>query len=46
MNDVRNAISQIRGSLPEGIVEPQITRVDAEDEPIMVMSAQTSRHDP
>ncbi|MEO7366175.1 MAG: efflux RND transporter permease subunit [Sphingomicrobium sp.] len=41
VNDVRNAISQIRGSLPEGIVEPQITRVDAEDEPIMVMSAQT-----
>jgi multidrug efflux pump subunit AcrB len=42
VNDVRNAISQIRGSLPEGIVEPQITRVDAEDEPIMVMSAQTA----
>ncbi|WP_309662630.1 efflux RND transporter permease subunit [Sphingomonas sp.] len=42
VNDVRNAISQIRGSLPDGIVEPQITRVDAEDEPIMVMSAQTA----
>jgi multidrug efflux pump subunit AcrB len=42
VNDVRNAISQIRGSLPEGIVEPQITRVDAENEPIMVMSAQTA----
>ena len=42
VNDVRNAISQIRGNLPEGILEPQITRVDAEDEPIMVMSAQTS----
>ena len=42
VNDVRNAISQIRGNLPEGILEPQVTRVDAEDEPIMVMSAQTT----
>jgi len=42
VNDVRNAISQIRSNLPEGILEPQITRVDAEDEPIMVMSAQTT----
>ena len=42
VNDVRNAISQIRSNLPEGILEPQITRVDAEDQPIMVMSAQTT----
>src|SRR3954447_23912588 len=42
VNDVRNAVAQIRGNLPEGILEPQITRVDAEDEPIMVMSAQTT----
>jgi len=42
VNDVRNAISQIRSNLPDGILEPQITRVDAEDEPIMVMSAQTT----
>jgi len=26
-NDVREAISQIRGSLPNGILEPQVTRV-------------------
>ena len=39
VNDVRNAISQIRGNLPEGILEPQVTRVDAEDEPIMVVGA-------
>src|SRR4029079_15685589 len=37
-----NAVAQIRSNLPEGILEPQITRVDAEDEPIMVMSAQTT----
>ena len=42
VNDVRNAIAQIRSNLPEGILEPQIIRVDAEDEPIMVMSAQTT----
>src|SRR4029078_9125201 len=42
VNDVRNAIAQVRGNLPEGILEPQIIRVDAEDEPIMVMSAATT----
>ena len=39
VNDVRNAIAQIRGNLPEGILEPQVTRVDAEDQPIMVVGA-------
>src|SRR5437763_12932795 len=42
VNDVRNAVSQIRSNLPEGILEPQITRVDAAEEPIMVMSAETT----
>ena len=42
VNDVRNAVAQIRGNLPEGILEPQITRVDAEDEPITVIGAQTT----
>src|SRR6476620_2568845 len=42
VNDVRNAISQIRSDLPDGILEPQISRVDAEDDPIMVMSAETT----
>jgi multidrug efflux pump subunit AcrB len=42
VNDVRNAISQIRGTLPEGILEPQITRVDAENEPISYVGAQTT----
>ncbi len=27
VNDVRNAVSSIRGELPEGIIEPQVTRV-------------------
>src|SRR5207244_4071058 len=34
VNDVRNAISQIRGTLPEGRLEPQSTRSDAEGDPI------------
>jgi len=42
VNDVRNAIAQIRSNLPEGILEPQITRVDAEDEPITSIGAQTT----
>ncbi len=28
LNDVRNAVSQIRGDLPDGILEPQVTRVE------------------
>src|SRR6478672_5481063 len=42
VNDVRNAISQIRSNLPDGILEPQITRVDAEDQPIMFVGAETT----
>src|SRR3954468_2945289 len=42
VNDVRNAISQIRSNLPDGILEPQVTRVDAEDEPISYVGAQTT----
>ena len=42
VNDVRNAIAQIRGTLPDGILEPQVTRVDAENEPISYVGAQTT----
>src|SRR5207244_2810416 len=42
VNDVRNAVAQIRGTLPDGILEPQITRVDAENEPISYVGAQTT----
>src|SRR5690242_5451032 len=42
VNDVRNAISQIRGTLPDGILEPQVTRVDAENEPFSYVGAQTT----
>jgi multidrug efflux pump subunit AcrB len=42
VNDVRNAVSQIRGSLPEGILEPQISRVDIAGGPIMGVGVQTT----
>ena len=42
VNDVRNVVSQIRANLPDGILEPQITRVDAEDEPFTYVGAQTT----
>jgi multidrug efflux pump subunit AcrB len=42
VNDVRNVISQIRSNLPDGILEPQVQRVDAEDEPFSYVGAQTT----
>jgi len=42
VNDVRNAVAQIRSSLPEGILEPQITRVDIAGGPIMGVGVQTT----
>jgi multidrug efflux pump subunit AcrB len=42
VNDVRNAIAQIRGNLPEGILEPQVTRVDISGDPILYVGAKTS----
>jgi len=42
VNDVRNVISQIRSNLPDGILEPRVTRVDAEDEPFTYVGAQTT----
>src|SRR3954451_10773008 len=42
VNDVRNAVAQIRGTLPEGILEPQVTRIDADGEPISYVGAQTT----
>ena len=42
VNDVRNVISQIRGDLPDGILEPQITRFEIAGEPIIFAAAETS----
>jgi multidrug efflux pump subunit AcrB len=42
VNEVRNAVAQIRSSLPEGILEPQITRIDIAGGPIMGIGVQTT----
>ena len=42
VNDVRNAISQIRSNLPDGILEPQVTRVDFAGDPIIYAGASTT----
>ena len=42
VNDVRSAIDQIRGDLPQGILQPNVERVNAENEPITVVGAQTT----
>ena len=39
VNDVRDAIAQIRGDLPEGILEPQVFRANTTDEDIASYSA-------
>ena len=34
VNDVKNAIDQVRGELPDGILEPQITKAQTSSDPI------------
>lgn len=34
VNEVKNAVDQIRGSLPDGILEPQVSKIDAVGGPI------------
>jgi len=42
VNDVRNAIAQIRSNLPDGILEPQVERVDISGDPILYVGAKTT----
>jgi len=42
VNDVRDAISNIRSDLPEGILEPQVERIEVEGGPIAYFSAETT----
>ena len=42
VNDVRDAVSQIRSDLPDGILEPQIQRVDFAGDPIVFVAAETT----
>ena len=42
VNDVRDAIANIRSNLPDGILEPQIQRVDISGDPIGFFSVETT----
>ncbi len=42
VNDVRDALSNIRGDLPDGILEPQVNRVDVDGGPIAYFSAEAT----
>jgi multidrug efflux pump subunit AcrB len=42
VNDIRNAVDQIRSQLPEGILEPQVTRMDADGGPIAYFSVEAT----
>ena len=46
VNDVRNAIAQVRADLPEGVLEPEVQRVDIAGDPIdHVRRGRDHRHD-
>jgi multidrug efflux pump subunit AcrB len=42
VNDVKNAVDQIRSDLPDGILEPQVARVDIDGGPIAFFSAEAT----
>ncbi len=42
VNDVRNAVAQARADLPDGILEPQVERVDIAGDPIVFVAAETT----
>jgi multidrug efflux pump subunit AcrB len=42
VNDVRDAVANIRSDLPEGILEPRVGRVDIAGGPLGIYSAETS----
>ena len=42
VNDIRDAMAQIRGDLPDGILEPIIERVDISGDPILYVAAETT----
>ncbi|MFM6853503.1 MAG: efflux RND transporter permease subunit, partial [Sphingopyxis sp.] len=42
VNDVRDAVSNIRSDLPDGILEPQISRVDVNGGSLVYLSAETT----
>jgi multidrug efflux pump subunit AcrB len=42
VNDVRDAVANVRGDLPDGILEPQVTRVDVTQDPLVIFSVEAT----
>ncbi|SEJ04282.1 Multidrug efflux pump subunit AcrB [Sphingobium sp. AP50] len=42
VSDVKNAVDQIRSDLPDGILEPQVQRIDVDGGPIAYFSAEAT----
>jgi multidrug efflux pump subunit AcrB len=42
VSDVKNAIDQVRSDLPDGILEPQVSRIDIDGGPIAYFSAEAT----
>ncbi len=42
VNDVKNAVDQIRSDLPDGILEPRVQRIDVDGGPIAYFSAEAT----
>lgn len=42
LNDVRNAVQQIRGNLPQGILEPQVSRIDFDGDALAYYSVDST----
>ncbi len=42
LNDVRNSVSRVRADLPEGILEPQVERIDIEGGAIAYMAVKST----
>jgi len=42
VNDVRNAVAQIRSDLPEGILEPQVIRMDIDGDAIAYLAVEST----
>jgi multidrug efflux pump subunit AcrB len=40
LNDVKNSVDQVRGELPEGILEPQVFKVNSSSDPIAYFAVQ------
>lgn len=42
VNDLRDAVTQIRSDLPDGILQPEVSRIDIAGDPIVFVAAETT----